>query len=195
MVIFQKKLSNMRSMYKKILILILTIVLAPIIGGIYGILNDQLTYSISPEYYTKFKFYQFGLVDSGNEAIFLNPRFEVSIVGIMATWWMGLLIGGILGFVGLIHNGHKRMFRITMKAILITIAVTFFIGLIGLFYGKFYLNRGNVDWWLPKNLIETEDFIAVGSMHNFSYIGGLIGLIVGIVYSINQRMISDKRKL
>ncbi|MCL6220284.1 hypothetical protein [Zunongwangia pacifica] len=182
-------------MYKKILILILTIVLAPIIGGIYGILNDQLTYSISPEYYTKFKFYQFGLVDSGNEAIFLNPRFEVSIVGIMATWWMGLLIGGILGFVGLIHNGHKRRFRITMKAILITIAVTFFIGLIGLFYGKFYLNHANVDWWLPKNLIETEDFIAVGSMHNFSYIGGLIGLIVGIVYSINQRMISDKRKL
>ncbi|WP_041579953.1 hypothetical protein [Zunongwangia profunda] len=185
----------MRGIYKKMLILTVIIVLAPIIGGIYGILNDQLTYSISAEYYTKFKFHQFGLADSGKEAIFSNPRFEVSIVGIMATCWMGLLIGGILGFVGLIHKGHKRMFRITMKAILITIAVTFFIGLIGFFYGKFYLNHANVDWWLPKNLIETEDFIAVGSMHNFSYIGGFIGLIFGILYSINQKMISEKRKM
>lgn len=51
---------------KKFLILILIILIAPIIGGLYGILHDQLTYTISPEYYTKFKFYQFGLMDLGN---------------------------------------------------------------------------------------------------------------------------------
>jgi len=32
-------------------------------------------------------------------------------------------------------------------------------------------------------------------MHNFSYIGGFIGLIFGILYSINQKMISEKRKM
>lgn len=157
------------------------------IGGLYGILHDQLTYSISPEYYTKFKFYQFGLMDLGNEAIFPNPRMEVSIVGFMATWWMGLPIGLILGLVGLIHTDYKRMFTVTMRSIFITMIVAFLTGLAGLAYGKFYLADQGVDWWLPENLIDTENFISVGSMHNFSYLGGLIGLIAGIVYSILQK--------
>lgn len=172
---------------KKFLTLILIIAIAPIIGGLYGILHDQLTYTISPEYYTKFKFYQFGLMDMGNEAIFPNPRIEVSAVGFMATWWMGLPIGLILGLVGLIHKDHRQMLKVTMKAVLITVIVAFVTGLIGLAYGKLFLADKGVDWWLPENLIDTENFISVGSMHNFSYLGGLFGLIAGIIYSIKLK--------
>ena len=172
---------------KKLLVILLIIVIASIIGGIYGIINDQMTYTISPEYYTKFKFYQFGLMDIGNEAIFPNPRIEVSAVGFMATWWMGLIIGLILALVGLIHKDSKEMFRITLKAIIVTIIITFITGLIGLVYGEFILVENGVDWWLPENLIDVKNFIAVGSMHNFSYLGGLFGLIAGIIYSIKQK--------
>ena len=172
---------------KRILLLLLIIGLGPLIGGLYGIIHDQLTYTISPEYYTKFKFYQFGLMDIGNEAIFLNPRLEVSAVGFMATWWMGLPIGLILGLVGLTIKDNKQMFRITLKAFVLTTIVAFITGLIGLAYGKFVLADTGVSWWLPENLINKKNFIAVGSMHNFSYIGGLTGLIAGIIYIIRQR--------
>src|SRR5690606_14976329 len=124
---------------KKFLTLILIIAIAPVIGGLYGVLHDQLTYTISPEYYTKFKFYQFGLMDLGNEAIFPNPRLEVSVVGFLATWWMGLPIGIILGLVGLVHKNNKQMFRSTFGAIIVTVIVAFATGLIGLAYGKLYL--------------------------------------------------------
>ncbi len=167
--------------------LILIIGIASLLGGLYGIIHDQLTYTISPEYYTKFKFYQFGLMDMGNEAIFPTPRIQVSIVGFMATWWMGLLIGLILGLVGLIHKNNKQMFRATIKAIIITVIVAFATGLIGLTYGKLYLADTEVNWWLPENLIDKKNFIAVGSMHNFSYLGGLTGLIAGIIHSIRQK--------
>ena len=172
---------------KKFLILILIIAIVPIIGGLYGILHDQLTYTITPEYYTKFKFYQFGLMDMGNEAIFPNPRIEVSAVGFMATWWMGLPIGLILGLVGLLHKDHRQMFKVTMKAVFITVIVAFATGLIGLAYGNLFLADKGVDWWLPENLIDRENFISVGSMHNFSYLGGLFGLIAGIIFSIKQK--------
>lgn len=172
---------------KKLLTLSLIIALAPLIGGIYGIIHDQITYSISPEYYTKFKFYQFGLMDLGNEAIFPNPRIEVSAVGFMATWWMGLPIGLILGLVGLVHKDSKQMFHVTLKAIIVTVIVAFATGLIGLVYGKLYLADTGVNWWLPDNLIDTKNFIAVGSMHNFSYLGGLTGLIAGCIYSVRQK--------
>lgn len=172
---------------KKFLTLILVIVLSAIMGGLYGILHDQLTYTISPEYYTKFKFYQFRLMDAGNEAIFPNPRVQVSIVGFLATWWMGLLIGLILGLVGLIHTNHKQMLRVTLGAIVVTMVIAFMTGLVGLAYGKLHLASTGVDWWLPDNLIDRKNFIAVGSMHNFSYLGGLLGLITGIVYSVMQK--------
>ena len=83
-------------------------------------------------------------MDVGNEAIFPHPRIQVSVVGFMATWWMGLPIGLILGLVGLKHLNHKQMFLVTMKAISITIVVTFITGLIGLTYGKLYLVRTGV---------------------------------------------------
>jgi len=176
---------------KKLLTLFLIITLAPIIGGIYGILHDQITYSISPEYYTKFKFIQFGFIDFGNEAILTNPRLSVAWVGFLATWWMGLPIGLILGLVGLVNKDSKLMFKITMKAIVVTILVAFVTGLIGLAYGKLYLADTGVNWWLPDNLIDEGNYIAVGSMHNFSYLGGLTGLIAGIIYSIRQKRITQ----
>ncbi len=175
----------------KFLILIILIIVSCLLAGLYGILHDQLTYTISEEYYTKFKFYQFGFMDIGNEAIFPNPRIEVSAVGLLATWWMGIPIGIILGLAGLIHRDWRTMFNVTFKAFLVTILIAFATGLLGLVYGHIYLadkskaEFGN--WYIPDNLVDFENFINVGSMHNFSYIGGLTGLIGGLVYTITQR--------
>lgn len=176
---------------KKLLTLFLIILIAPTVGGIYGIIHDQLTYSISYEYYTKFKFIQFGFIDFGTEAILPNPRISVSVVGFLATWWMGLPIGFILGLVGLVHKDSEQMFKITMKGILMTVIVAFLIGVIGLVYGYFYLAERGVNWWLPDNLIDKTSFIAVGSMHNFSYLGGLIGLLVACIYSYRKSNIDN----
>lgn len=172
---------------KKLLTLIALVTIACLLGGVYGILHDQLTYSISNEYYTKFKFYQFGLSYVGNEAIFPNPRIEVSVVGFLASWWMGIPIGAGLGLIGLIHDDWKSMLRITLKAFLITLLIAFTTGLIGLAYGYFYLaDQPRTDfqnWIIPDNLVDFKHFIMVGSMHNFSYLGGLVGLFGGFIYS------------
>lgn len=164
--------------------LIIILILTPIIGGLYGVLHDQLTWTISPEYYTKFKFYQFKLATAGDEAIFPNPRIQVSFVGFMATWWTGIPIGIILGLFGLTHRNGKEMLNVTLRALLITLGVALITGLIGLAYGNLHLSELGVKWWLPENLIDRKAFIMVGSMHNFSYLGGAIGMFVGIVYSL-----------
>ncbi|MFL0067033.1 hypothetical protein V3A08_15455 [Tenacibaculum maritimum] len=181
----------------KFIALILILIIAPILGGIYGILHDQITYSISNEYYTKFKFIQFGLenwglgqnigTETNAEIILKNPRFGASIIGTLATWWVGMIIGIILGFVGLIHKNGKKMFVTTMKAFLLTTGIALLTGIIGLGYGKLFLTENQPNWNLPENLIDYDSFIMVGSMHNFSYLGGLIGLIIGIIYSVKQR--------
>ncbi len=181
----------------KIVALIFILIIAPILGGIYGIVHDQITYSISEEYYTKFKFIQFGLENWGlgqnigtvkePEIILNNPRFGAAIVGTLATWWVGLIIGIFLGLVGLIHRNGKEMFKATSKSIILTTGIALLTGLFGLLYGKIFLVENPPNWFLPDNLIEPGKFIMVGSMHNFSYLGGLIGLIFGIILSVKQK--------
>ena len=176
-------------MQKKLVILLLTLIATPLLAGVYGILHDQLTYTLCHEYYTKFKFIQFfGTKGDVHEMHFNNERAWVAGVGFLATWWTGIIIGLGNGLVGLIHKSPQAMQRYVIRATVITITVAFITGLIGLAYGKFYLANQGVDWWLPDNLINQGAFIMVGSMHNFSYLGGLLGLIAGIVYQVAMKL-------
>ncbi len=132
---------------KKIIILLLTIILMPAIAGLYGALHDQLSYTISPEYFTKFKFYQFGLADIGNEAILPQPRLAAAVVGVMATWWTGIPIGVALGIFGLFYKSNT-MLRAIITGVIITLGIAVLTGLTGLIYGWFFLGNSHPPGWL-----------------------------------------------
>lgn len=160
-----------------------------LVAGLYGILHDQITYSISPEYFTKFKYRQFGFEPEW----FGGHRQTVAAIGFLATWWTGLFIGFILGLLNLTLQDHKQMIFVLSKTIRIILGITIATGFVGFFYGKFYLAKTGVSWWLPEDLIDKEKFIIVGSIHNFSYIGGVIGLLVAFVYVIFMKMNLNKK--
>jgi tetrahydromethanopterin S-methyltransferase subunit F len=180
---------------KKIFVLLLIVLSAIVIASIYGIIHDQFTYSISPEYYTKFKFYQFGLIDN-QDTVVDNPRQTTILVGIMATWWMGLLIGLLLGLFSLRLKNLRLMFYTSIKAMLLSLVIALATGLIGLAYGFLFLARQPSEslkyWYIPDDIIDLESYIAVGSMHNFSYVGGLLGLAVAIIFINRIRYNSSK---
>ena len=49
---------------KKFGVYVLIVVVAVLVAGLYGIAHNQISYTVAPEYFTKFKFRQFGLVDT-----------------------------------------------------------------------------------------------------------------------------------
>jgi len=101
---------------------------------------------------------------------------------------MGMLIGIIFSFATLSIKPYKLALSAALKVLLLTVFITFLIGLMGLSYGYIFLagqaKENFVQWHLPANIIDLNSFIMVGSMHNFSYLGGLTGLIAGIVYLV-----------
>src|SRR5438477_12984881 len=62
-----------------------------IVALLYGVINDQLTMTISWEYFA----YGKGIAETlpGAEPNSLPFRMEVAKIGLMATWSVGLLIG------------------------------------------------------------------------------------------------------
>jgi len=174
------------SVLKKIGIFVLFVLSACVIAALYGIVHDQLTFTISNEYYTKFKFVQFGLVDefdAGTDKV--SPRLLVTLTGIIATWWTGLIAGPIIGLFVLLLPGKEAFFNQGLRGLIVALAVSAGVGLLGLLVGYVYFSpqvlAGNIHWNLGADIIAKTDYIAVGSMHNFSYLGGIIGIISALV--------------
>jgi hypothetical protein len=167
------------SMIKKIAVCFACTLLAILLAAIYGVIHNQITYSIAPEYFTIFKFDQFGFSDWGMQ----SPRLTTALIGILATWWMGLFLGAFLSILGLIHSDYKTMFRFVMRSIYITFLVTILSGVLGYVVGWFDTETYK-SCCFPYNIQDPINFTLVGSIHSYGYAGAPIGAVLGILYQI-----------
>jgi hypothetical protein len=168
---------------KKLLVYVLVIFLAIVAAGFYGVVHDQISYTVAPEYFTKFKFIQFGLTDTP-----ASERVRASIIGFLASWWMGLPIGLLVGAAGFIHRGPQRMLKVSLWSIMIAAGFTLCFGLCGLVYG--YLQTRHVElaqyqnWFIPEDVTDLRRFLCAGYMHNASYLGGAFAIPVAWAFHV-----------
>lgn len=154
--------------------------LGAILASVYGVLHDQWTYSISPEYFTKLKFPQFAHANLG-----LGDRFFVATIGILATWWVGLLAAWLLARRLIPHQPRCQAYRQIRRGFAVIFAFSVAFALLGYVYG---LWRGpEADYtawtWAARSLQITDlwSFVRVAYIHNASYLGSLTGLIVAML--------------
>lgn len=175
------------SALKKFAVYILFVVLAVFVAGLYGVAHNQISYTVAPEYFTKFKFQQFGFVDTP-----LPERVRASMVGFLASWWMGIPIGLLVGAAGFIHHGARRMLRVSLWSLLITVAFTLLFGLGGLLYG--YIQTAHVDvaeyrgWFIPDDVTDLRRFLCAGYMQNSSYLGGVLAIFAAWAFHLVVRV-------
>ena len=165
---------------------------AAILAGIYGAIHDQISYSFSVEYFTKFKFIQFNFPWAQS-----IPRVGASVVGFLATWWMGCIVYLVLGLVGFALPSAQLMYKELCKSFLVVLVVALITGLFGLAYGYIVIDDSTVahyqDWIWP-NVTNPVQFTRVGFMHNASYLGGLSGLTAGIFYLLWRKKVITKTR-
>ena len=172
---------------KKFAIYLLLVALAIAVAGLYGMIHNQISYTVAPEYFTKFKFRQFGLTGTP-----LPDRVRASMVGFLASWWMGIPIGLLVGAAGFIHRDYREMLRVTLWSFLVVIGFTLLFGLGGLLYG--YFETAHIDvadyrgWFIPDDVTDLRRFLCAGYMHNSSYLGGTLAIFVAWVFHIVMRL-------
>lgn len=155
-------------------------VLGAAAAGVYGVIHDQVTFSISPEYFTRFKFYQFAYAEPPGD----SPRVFAGIIGFLATWWVGALIAWVLARVSLLRGRDLPPVRDFLFAFLITFSVSFLVACGGYGFAMWRRTTGYAEgWllWLESLAVEDIDsFMTVGYIHNSSYFGGVLGTFVAI---------------
>ena len=114
---------------------------------------------------------------------------------------MGFPIGLILGAAGLVLLHEEKYLSNVIQAFGITMGIALTTGIVGLLYGLFFLSVKPASffhsngWFIPEGLVDFKNFIAVGSMHNFSYVGGLSGLIAGVAFLVIKRSKTNEETL
>ena len=180
---------------RKFVTFFISVLVAVVIASIYGVGHGQVTYSISPEYYTKFEFIRFNLADSGAAQHMTQPRSAVVMVGVMAYWRMGLYVGLIVAGFAFLFKNPNTMFASAVQSLGIILLFAIIAGVVGGFYGHDVLARKGVGWRIHYNVRHRSDFITAGAIQIFSYWGAAIGLAVALVFLFVKRHRLRKRAL
>ena len=159
-------------------------VLGALFAGCYGILHDQVTYSISHEYFTQFKFLQFYYADFG-----LPPCVFAAEVGFLATWWVGFVAAWFIARVTVPAFPRRAAFRYSLHGFLIIFAVAFTASIVGYILGMFHGSDYSAwaEFASTLRITDMPSFVRVAYIHNAGYLGGLIGLISAIIYVRRQK--------
>ena len=158
--------------------------LGAIVAGVYGILHDQITYSISPEYFTKLKFIQFRYANFGFPA-----RILVSEVGFLATWWVGFISAWFLARIAVPAWPAKIALQRSLAGFSIIFLLAFTAGGVGSVLGAHHSNDYS-HWQDLCSILGVTDipaFVRVAYIHNAGYIGGFIGLVVAVLFLLRQK--------
>lgn len=172
----------------KLILLPLLLIAACLVAGAYGALHNQISYTVSPDYFHVFKFDQFRIPED------LRGRVGASIVGWHASWWMGILIGVPVLLVGLIMPGARTYLTHCLIAIAVVAATALIVGLAALAWASVATSATSLPrFWYPPGVADKVAFARAGTMHNFSYLGGFIGIMTGSLYLIVQRIRLHRR--
>lgn len=142
----------------------------------FGIVHNQISFTVGPSYFYDVKFAQFGI-----DPMFQN-RIGASVVGVLASWWMGLIMGIPAFALGAVtQKGRRRYFYAGLRAIGVAVSVAAIGAFIGLAFGHIADINALVGF-LP-NIDAFSDpmgFVRAAVMHEASYAGGAIGALAAL---------------
>jgi hypothetical protein len=151
------------------------------VAAAYGVVHDQISFTISPEYFTKMKFEQFAWADP--RAAGAPDRVFVAEIGALATWWVGAIAGWCLARVGFRDPAAAEK-RDIARALGVMLGVTGACGLVGALVG-WVVSRGDLVGWSRwregLGLRDVPSFVIVAWLHAASYVGGGLGAVVAVV--------------
>lgn len=141
----------------------------------YGVIHDQITARICIEYFT-----------IGHPQVLFVPSNDPTLLGfvwgIIATWWVGVILGVPLAIVARIGSRPKRGVRSLIKPVALLLCCNAIFAAIAGVIG--YIAASNGWIWLVGSIAEKVprdrhvSFLTDLWAHNASYLGGFLGGII-----------------
>ncbi|MFY0671949.1 MAG: hypothetical protein JXQ87_01010 [Bacteroidia bacterium] len=158
------------------------IIFSILLAVFYGICHDLVTAHISLEYFT---------VGHPKVIESESPVNLALVWGVIATWWVGLILGVIISFAARAGKRPKlklsQIFRPLLSLIGIIAIAAFVAGILG-----YVLSKSEVFTLIEGLAVQIEPekhhlYLTVGWSHGASYLVGIVGGIVLCLGLWNKR--------
>jgi hypothetical protein len=160
---------------------------AVLLAAAYGALHNQISYTVAPGYFHEFKFRTFYIPSE------LQNRFGAALVGVRASWWMGVILAVPVYAAALFVRGDRAFVRTFLQAAVLVVAITLLAGLGALGWAMISIRAETLPFWMEgRPVSDPVSFARAGTMHNHSYLGGLIGAGCGVVYALVRAVLSRR---
>ena len=160
------------------------IILVSIVAAVfYGIVHDQITARICLEYFT---------IGHPRMVASDSPTLQGLYWGVIATWWVGLILGIGLAIGARAGSRPKTGWRELLGPIGILMVSMFGFAILGGLIG-FVTSRAGVFYLADDLAVRVPEskhvaFLTAGWAHSASYLAGLIGGVVLWVKTWRRRM-------
>lgn len=152
----------------------LKIILLTMTGAIaYGIVHDQITIRVCPEYFTV-----------AHPHIFNTGSLTLIALGwgVVATWWGGLAAGVAFAFAARAGSPARFMWRRFVRPALVLLLVMGVCATAAGFAGHWLASTGQISslqaWGLMLPADRQAAFMADAFAHAFSYLTGSVGTLI-----------------
>ncbi|MCK0126377.1 hypothetical protein MWU76_18450 [Gelidibacter sp. F2691] len=156
---------------QRVLQLPLLVGFACVLAGIYGMVHNQISYSVGPDYFHALKFIQFRVPE------YFHDRIGAALVGWQASWWMGLVIGIPIAVMSLGIPSSTLAKKVFFRAAFLVVSITLALGLVSLLVAP---PMDHIP--VPAAAKDPIGYGRAAMLHDTSYLAGIIGLVVGLVY-------------
>ena len=164
--------------------------LAIVAASLYGIVNDQITVTISPEYFSVFKRRQFTPVLKRTGLMYASPRIQTLLIGTLATWWFGLFLGIILSVSGMVGRypplSTRDYLRVVAGIMLFTLGLSCLFGIVA-YIAAPILKPDVVHWHFLRKIHAVRPAFAIGWWHNGAYLGSFVATLGAGLWAQRQR--------
>lgn len=160
----------------KLGVYMLLIVCSVVAAGVYGMVHNQVSYTVGPSYFHDLKFAQFGLPAD------ISPRFGAALLGWQASWWMGLAVGLVpMTFAWLTFANAQSLWFAGKRALIVAICGTLLSSCMGLAFGIFTITPEIADRVSTiANTPSEIGFLRAATMHDFTYMGAIVSLFAAL---------------
>ena len=151
---------------------------------VYGILHDQVTARVCIEYFTVF-----------HPPVFAtnSPTLLALGWGVIATWWMGAILGLPLAVFARIGDAPKLKARDLIRPLAFLLLCMGIVALCAGIAGACWANAQVSAGHLPEPILPAGKqvaFIADRFAHNASYLGGALGCAILCLWAAKKRGMS-----
>lgn len=162
----------------KALMLPVLITFACLLASAYGALHNQISYTVGPDYFHALKFIQFNIAPT------MPYRLGAALVGIYASWWMGIVVGLPIALICLRARCVRAMVILFARVVLGAVALILALGMASLLVPVTPSILAMLP--IPPLVNDPVGFARAAILHGFSYGAGLVALILGMVYAFSD---------